>query len=483
MFGTNPFGNIFSNYNYLKKEKKLSSFIPTQKQKEAEELINKGATNNLLFGGSRSGKSFFNIKKIVERAITYPNSRHLIARNTLKSLKNSIVLDTMPKALRICYPKLLAHWTKHYNKQECYWQLPNGSQIFFCGLGNPEQVEKILGMEFVTIFLNECSEIYYRSVLTLRSRLAQKIEGCKLLMLYDCNPPSKSHWTYKEFIEFINPLDNKIKYNKEEWASLIMNPIDNIANLPDNYLKLLENLPENEKNRFLYGLWGEEIFGSVFGKFIKQENIGYYNYNHKYPVYTSWDIGYSDRTAIWFFQRIEGKIIFIDYYENNFQPLNHYLNLLKDKGYIYDNNIMYWPHDGSNHEWAFGRSRKAIACENGWHPQILPRLNEQDQISLVRDNLNKCYFDIDKCELGLNRIKNARYEYIEKYDIFKDTILHNEDSDGTKAFIYAIMATADKSKEIQYLSNEEKRIKEKEETNKLIDNFINEQNTIKFDVK
>ena len=140
--------------------KLLPTYIPNAKQKEAEELISKGATNNLLFGGSRSGKSFLNIKVIIDRAIRYPNSRHLIARNTLKALKNSIILDTMPKVLKICFPEYLSHWNKHYNKAEYYWQLPNGSQIFFCGLGNPDQVEKILGMEFTTIFINECSEIY-----------------------------------------------------------------------------------------------------------------------------------------------------------------------------------------------------------------------------------------------------------------------------------------------------------------------------------
>lgn len=481
MFGRNPFINIFKDKK-KKKKKIVSTFIPTEKQKEAEELINKGATNNLLFGGSRSGKSFFNVKKVVDRALQYPGSRHLIARNTLKALKNSIILDTMPKMIKICFPDLKSSWTKKYNKSEYYWELPNGSQIFFCGLGNPDQVEKILGMEFATIFINECSEIYYRSVLTLRSRLAQKVEGCKLLMLYDCNPPSKSHWTYKEFIEFINPLDGKIKYDRNDWASLVMNPADNIDNLPENYLKLLQNLPENERNRFLLGLWGDEIFGSVFGRYVEQNNVGYYNYNEKYPVYTGWDIGYNDRTAIWFFQRIDGNLIFIDYYENHFQPLDHYLNVLIDKGYKYDENKMWWPHDGSNHEWAHGFSRKAIAIEKGWRPQILPRLNEQDQISLVRNALNKCYFDVDKCNLGLNRLKNARYEYVEKYGMFKDSILHDEDSDGAKAFIYSVIGATYKNEEIKYLSDEEKRIREFEERERTIENFINEQKIIDIEI-
>ena len=473
----------FDFFGNNKEEKKLlSTYQPNPKQKEAEELINKGATNNLLFGGSRSGKSFFNIKKIVERALNYPNSRHLIARNTLKALKNSIILDTMPKVLKICFPEYLKHWNKHYNKADYYWQLPNGSQIFFCGLGNPDQVEKILGMEFATIFINECSEIYYRSVLTLRSRLAQNVAGCNLLMLYDCNPPSRSHWTYKEFIELTNPLDDRVKYESKDWANMIMNPIDNLNNLPAEYIKNLENLPEQERNRFLFGMWSDEVVGSVFGKYVKQENIGYYDYNPKYPVYTGWDIGYGDRTAIWFFQRIDGKLIFIDYYENHFESLDFYLNVLKDKNYKYDENKIFWPHDGSNHEWALGFSRRAIAVEKGWKPQILPRFSEEDQISLVRSNLSRCFFDADKCKLGLNRLKNARYEYIEKYGIFQDKILHDEESDGAKAFIYSVIGATYKEPEKVYYTKEEEQNKINEETNAAIQNLINEQFEIKFDI-
>jgi PBSX family phage terminase large subunit len=468
-FGRNDIGN-----------KILSIYKPNPKQIEAETLLQKGATNNLLFGGSRSGKSFFNIKKVVERAIKFPNSRHLIARNTLKALKNSIILDTMPKVLKICFPSYLSNWNKNYNKSEFYWQLPNGSQIFFCGLGNPDQVEKILGMEFCTIFINECSEIYYRSVLTLRSRLAQKVDNCNLLMLYDCNPPSKSHWTYKEFIELINPLDNRVRYDVKDWLNIIMNPVDNLNNLPTEYIKNLNNLPEQERNRFLFGLWGDEIVGSVFGRYIVQENVGYYEYNPKYPVYTGWDIGYSDRTAIWFFQRIDGNFYFIDYYENHFQPLDHYLQFLDNKPYKYDNQLMYWPHDGANHEWALGFSRRAIAVEKGWTPFILPRMSEQDQISLVRQTLNKCYFDQDRSGLGLNRLKNARYEYIEKYGIFQDSILHDEESDGAKAFIYSIVGASFKDPEKKYLTEEEEQAKQTEINNKAIQELIEEQYKIKI---
>jgi hypothetical protein len=47
------------------------------------------------------------------------------------------------------------------------------SQIWVGGLDDKERVEKILGQEYATIFLNECSQIPYESVLVARTRLAQ----------------------------------------------------------------------------------------------------------------------------------------------------------------------------------------------------------------------------------------------------------------------------------------------------------------------
>ncbi|MEE1111523.1 MAG: hypothetical protein UIH99_04890, partial [Alphaproteobacteria bacterium] len=64
----------------------------------------------LIYGGSRSSKTFRTLRKVLKRAVYYPNSRHLVARDTFTSLRNAIIMDTMPKLLRIYYPELFAHW-------------------------------------------------------------------------------------------------------------------------------------------------------------------------------------------------------------------------------------------------------------------------------------------------------------------------------------------------------------------------------------
>jgi phage terminase large subunit len=76
------------------------------------------------------------------------------------------------------------------NKTEAVYELPNGSEVWLGGLDDKARVEKILGNEFGTMYFNECSQIGYEEQETALTRLAQKVDGMKLMALYDANPPS-----------------------------------------------------------------------------------------------------------------------------------------------------------------------------------------------------------------------------------------------------------------------------------------------------
>src|SRR5215207_2110895 len=139
----------------------------------------------LLRGGSRSGKTFVLVRALVLRGLRGAGSRHAILRFRGNAARASIWLDTFPKVMRLCFPGVA--WKPH--KQDGYVELPNGSEVWIGGLDDHERVEKILGMEFVTLFYNECSQIPYASVLMARTRLAQHIEGLQPREYFDCNPP------------------------------------------------------------------------------------------------------------------------------------------------------------------------------------------------------------------------------------------------------------------------------------------------------
>ena len=93
-------------------------------------------------------------------------------RYRFNSIKASVILDTFPKVMRLVFPGV----TYRLDKTDFYATFPNGSQLWFGGLDDKERAEKILGMEFATIALNECSQIPYSSVEMAITRLAQQVD-------------------------------------------------------------------------------------------------------------------------------------------------------------------------------------------------------------------------------------------------------------------------------------------------------------------
>jgi len=179
----------------------------TPKQRKAIQLMGKPAVRFFLIdGGSRSGKTFILIYAIFVRALKYANSRHCILRLRYNHAKTSLCRDTIPKVIRVCFPNLIDKIKE--NKSESFYTLPNGSEIWIGGLDDKARVEKILGNEYGTIYYNECSQIGFDEQEIALTRLAQKIDGMKLMALYDANPPSIKHWTYLQWYEHKDPETN-----------------------------------------------------------------------------------------------------------------------------------------------------------------------------------------------------------------------------------------------------------------------------------
>lgn len=246
-----------------------TAFKLTTKQHEARELFAQEAMYYLLYGGSRSTKTFTIIRNIINRALIAPGSRHAILRFRFNHVKSSIIFDTFPKVMELCFPGVPAD----VNKTDFFWKAPNGSEIWFGGLDDKERTEKILGNEYATIFINECSHgITYAAFLLLKTRLAQMVyyerdgkrHEMRLKMFLDENPPQKGHWTYKLFIEGIEPNTKRPLADVDEYVSMLMNPRDNADNLPAPYLKMLEGMPKRQRDRFWLGVFGDEAENALW---------------------------------------------------------------------------------------------------------------------------------------------------------------------------------------------------------------------------
>ncbi|WP_439648290.1 phage terminase large subunit [Acuticoccus kalidii] len=226
----------------------------------------------MLRGGSRSGKTFILIRAIIQRAINAPGSRHAIFRFRFNHAKTSVWSDTLPKVLDLCFPALRVR----FDKTDFFVELPNGSQIWIAGLDDKERVEKILGQEYATLYFNESSQIPWGSVETAMSRLAQKCTlapeiaratGRAFLALkayFDCNPPSKLHWSFQMFRAKVKPGTKEALPNPADYAEMLVNPADNAENLPPEYFDVLASMSAAKRLRFEQGEWASEVNGALW---------------------------------------------------------------------------------------------------------------------------------------------------------------------------------------------------------------------------
>lgn len=242
-------------------------FERTVKQLALRKMLSGSATHCLAYGGSRSGKTFGFVDAVCTRAVLAPGSRHGIFRFRFNAVKMSVMIDTFPKVMRLAFPGV----SISMNRQDGLAELATKegvSEVWFGGLDDKERTEKLLGMEFATIYTNEASQVPYESYLLLQTRLAQKVmklDGRPLGLkdYVDLNPTVPSHWTNQLWINGIEPQEQKF-IDKANYDHIHINPVDNLENLPEEYVKSLALLPERQRKRFYLGLYQGDVDGALW---------------------------------------------------------------------------------------------------------------------------------------------------------------------------------------------------------------------------
>lgn len=243
------------------------SFKYTADQSRALALVSGPARHTMLYGGSRSGKTFLLCTAVALRAMKAPGSRHAIFRHRFNHLKTSVGFDTFPKMMKLRFPGVKFHIDR------TDWVIRIGeSEVWLAGLDDKERTEKILGQEYCTLYFNECSQIAYSAVLMARTRLAQKVQcddGRPLInrAYYDCNPPGSKHWTAQVFVSKKDPASKPAGAplpNPSLFDAMVMNPFGNKENLSEEYIAELESLPERQRNRFLLGKFTAELDNALW---------------------------------------------------------------------------------------------------------------------------------------------------------------------------------------------------------------------------
>lgn len=200
----------------------------------------------------------------------------------------------------------------------------------------------------------------------------------------------------------------------------------------------------------------EEAFkGSVEGAYYAREiarlekdgrfcDLPYYP---TLPVYTFWDLGRSDSTAIWVMQQVGPWLHFLRYYENNHQSIAHYAGILAkwrdEHGYRYG--CHYLPHDANNTDYSRtdNKTRKEVLEDMKIGPvEVVERIGElADGIEQTRQMFAKVKIDRAGCgedpktgRGGIASLRAYRKEFDEKSQTWGDHPIKSWANHGADAF-------------------------------------------------
>ena len=326
------------------------------------------------------------------------------------------------------------------NQSELWIELFNKSRIRLFGADNPDALR---GLYLDGVILDEYADMkpsVWGSV--LRPLLSDRLGWAVFIgtpkghnAFYDVfsNAEKQENW----FVRVLRASQTKLIADaelKDAFGSMT----------PDQYLQEFECSFE------------AAIVGAYFGKEMRmltdQGRITNVEYDHLFPCHTSWDLGYSDDTAIFWFQVVHGEIRVLDYHSSNGENIEYYTNLIKSKerefGYKYGTHWL--PHDARAKTLSSG-GKSVIEQISTKIPieslKIVPNLSLQDGIQASRMALQRAWFDT-KCQEGIECLRQYQREYDEDKKVFRDKPRHDWTSHGADAWRYLSIAYREEEKPI-----------------------------------
>jgi hypothetical protein len=197
------------------------------------------------------------------------------------------------------------------------------------------------------------------------------------------------------------------------------------------------------------------IMGAFYGKEMRvltdAKRITTVEYDKMFPCHTAWDLGYSDDTAIWWYQVVYGELRILDYHSSNGHQVSYYTDLINSKqqefGYKYGYHHL--PHDARAKTLASG-GKSIIEQISSKIPlntlKIVPSLSLQDGIQATRLALMRSWFDAEKCQDGIECLRQYQREYDEDKKVFRDKPKHDWTSHGADAFRMLAIAWKEEDK-------------------------------------
>lgn len=370
-----------------------------------------------LVAHRRAGKTVAAINDIIRAALMCKSPMPLFGYVApYRSQAKSIVWDYLKK---FSEPIL-----KDSNESELQVTLVNNAKIRLFGADNADAMR---GLGFDGIYMDEYGD-FKPSVWgnVIRPALSDK-QGWAV---FGGTPKGKNQFWQ---------IYNMASKSPDEWFTLRL-PASQSGLLPQS--ELAANKAQLSEDQYLQEYecsFEAAIIGAFYGKEMfnatEEGRITHVDYDPAVPVHTAWDLGYRDDTAIWWYQVVRREIHVIDYYAISGANIAQLADVIKSKPYKYGKH--YLPHDARAKTLA--AQGKSVIEQLGEHLglshlTIVPDLSVQDGIQAVRQMLPDTWFDITRCEEGIEALRQYQREYDEDKKAFRQTPRHDWASHPADAF-------------------------------------------------
>ena len=407
--------------------------------------MDQGAKNLLISWPRRHGKDVTTASMLSKRAMQRVGSYYYLfptRKWAERAIWNNIVTigEKSGHLLDLIFPPEIVSYK---NNTDMKLGLINGSVINFSGTDNLDFVgqggygyalsEFSLHKEEVTGFLAPILDEGNSWIImngTMRGKNNQ------LYRMYEANKKS-SEW----FCEWLTPQETKRYCWVGEDMNLNPELIDDIDPLTGyTYLNVQDRV---DSKMISYSLARQEylneavadVANSVYGYEMTklEDNARITDAEPNDEVFTFWDLGVDDPTAIVFAKIQHKKIWIIDYYENTGYEIKHYLDILAERGYKYAGHYM--PHDAKKRANTSGVNLiDFLRTEYNFEVRPIPKTNSvRDDIEIVRRNLPNIYI-----HTRANKLVDILKNY--QWNPATGKILHNEYSHGSDAVRMMFMA-------------------------------------------
>lgn len=318
-----------------------------------------------------------------------------------------------------------------FHETELRVDLPNGARINLLGAENPDSLRGIYLDGCILDEVADMPESVFPEI--IRPALSDRKGFC-----YFIGTPRGHNAFFDLYEQASNSKDwYHITYKASQTKIVDQEELDAARAM----------MTEDQYNQEFECSWVANVPGSIYGKYLEEAmeegRITKVPYDPSLRVDTYWDLGIGDSTAIWFAQNDGRAINVIDYYENRNEGLPHYVDALQRKKYLYGDHVA--PHDIEVRELGSGKSRREIAYDLGLNFRVAPKLPLEDGIHAAQMLIPRCWFDSERCKIGLDALRHYHRAYNERTRSFRNSPVHDFSSHAADAFRYMSVGLKEKN--------------------------------------